>query len=83
MTLVEQFPNVSMSMRKQRKLNLKFNPRLHSKDNHHETVSAEQKFYDKEFRVFHFKLVSFIFILLATLFLMILNGQALWRLISS
>jgi hypothetical protein len=83
MTLVEQFPDASMFLRKKKKANLKSLDALRMKDADHTILSEDQKFYDKEFRVFHFKLASFIFILLAALFLLILNGQTLWNMIMS
>jgi len=83
MTLIQQFPDVSMFRREKQKLNLKYNPALPFKNIHYTSISTDQKFYDKEFRIFHYKLLAFITVLLAALFLIILNGQGIWKLIFS
>jgi hypothetical protein len=83
MTLAQQFPDVSMLIREKHKLNLKHDVNLLFKDMRYAAVSADQKFYDNEFRIFHYKLISFIVVLLASLFLIILNGQGIWKWIIS
>jgi hypothetical protein len=83
MTLAQQFPDVSMLIREKHKLNLKYDVNLLFKEMRYETISADQKFYDNEFRIFHYKLISFIIVLLASLFLVILNGQGIWKWIIS
>lgn len=83
MTLAEQFPDVSMLIRAKHKLNLKYDAAFLFKDIHYTPISSDQKFYDREFRNFHFKLISFIVVLLAVVFLAILNGQGLWKWIVS
>jgi hypothetical protein len=74
MTLAQQFPDISMSIREKNKLNFKYNTALLFKD---------QKFYDTEFRVFHYKLLGLILAMLASVYLIILNGQSIWRWIVS
>jgi hypothetical protein len=79
MTLAEQFPDISMVIREKRKLNLKYNEALFFNNIHGHFISAEQKSYDKKFRVFHVKLIGMISFLVVSLFLLILNGQAIWK----
>jgi hypothetical protein len=83
MTLIEQFPDVSMIKREKQKQRFKYNPALPFKDIHYTAISADQTFYDKEFRTFHYKSFAFISVLLAAVFFIILNGQGIWQLIIS
>jgi hypothetical protein len=77
MTLAEQFPDVSMLIRKRNKLNLKYNAAFLFKDIRYMGISPNQRFYDKEIRIFHFELISFIVVLLGMLGFVILNGHSL------
>jgi hypothetical protein len=83
MTLAQQFPDVSMLIRAKRKPNLKYNVATSYNYIRYAPISADQKFYDKEFRIFHVKLLSMIAVLVAALFLLILNGEGAWNWIVS
>jgi hypothetical protein len=83
MTLAEQFPDISMLVREKRKLDLKTDAILLLKNIDYSPVSAEQRFYDRAFRIFHYKLLAVIFMLFASLFYLVLNGQGIWKWIIS
>jgi len=79
MTLAEQFPDVSMLIRKRNKLKLKYNAALLFKNIRYMAISPYQRFYNKEIRIFKFELISFIVVLLGTLGFVFLNGHSLWK----
>ena len=78
MTLAQQFPDASMSNRRTHKLNLK-------KDSSFREVafSADQKFYDREFRHFHIKVIAFIVLSLTVLFFLVFNAPKMLKWIAS
>jgi hypothetical protein len=74
MTLAQQFPDVSMLIREKKKLNLKYSAALF-KDIHYDPISADQKFYDQEFRTWHYKLLVYLGLLFTGLFYLVLNAR--------
>lgn len=72
-----------MLIREKNKLNLKSDTANFFKDIQYNGTSSDQKFYDKEFRTFHLKLVAFIGILLTGIFFLILNGKSIWNWLAS
>jgi hypothetical protein len=84
MTLAEQFPDASVLIRAKHKLNPKYNSIALFKDIHFTPLTVhDAKFYEKSFRLFHYKLLASIVVLSTALFFLILNGQAIWKWISS
>ncbi|HEY5917979.1 MAG TPA: hypothetical protein VIU13_11280 [Chryseolinea sp.] len=79
MTLAERFPDVSMLIRKRNKLNLKYNAAFLFKDIRYMAISPYQIFYNKEIRIFHVELISFIVVLLGTLGFIFLNAHSLLK----
>jgi hypothetical protein len=79
MTLIEQFPDVSMMIRKKRKADLKHNAPFIFKGISFTPFVLDQRFYDNEFKQWHYKLSAGISILLTGIFLLILHGHSLWK----
>jgi hypothetical protein len=77
MTLAQQFPDVSMLIREKKKHNLKHSATEIFKDIHYNPISAEQKFYDQEFRTWHFKLLVYLAFLFTSLFYLVLNARVI------
>jgi hypothetical protein len=77
MTLAQQFPDVSMLIREKNKLNLKYNEALLFKDIHYNPISADQKFYDREFKTWHYKLLIYIALLFTGMFYLVLNARVI------
>jgi hypothetical protein len=76
MTLAQQFPDVSMSIREKKKLNLKHQVELF-KNIHYNPISADQKFYDQQFRTWHYKLLIYLALLFTGLFYLVLNARVI------
>jgi hypothetical protein len=83
MTLIEQFPDVSMLIREKKKLNLKYTAAEFFKDIRYNPISADQKFYDQEFRTWHFKLLIYLGLLFTGLFFLVLNARIILTWIAS
>jgi hypothetical protein len=84
MTLAEQFPDASVLIRAKHKLNPKYNSISLFKDIHFISPTVQDaKFYEKSFRLFHYKLLASIVVLSTVLIFLILNGQSLWKWILS
>jgi hypothetical protein len=77
MTLAQQFPDVSMLIREKKKLSLKYNEAELFKDIHYNPISVEQKFYDKEFRNWHYKVLIYLACLFTGLYYLILNARVI------
>ena len=70
-----------MLIREKRKLQSKFNASTLFKDIHYTPEILEQKFYDSEFRKWHFKLIGFIsvlVVLLVIVFVIALGEYSFW-----
>lgn len=83
MTLIEQFPDVSMLIREKNKLNLKYSAAKLFKDIHYNSITPEQKFYDNEFRTWHYKLLLYLGLLFTGLFFLVLNARVILNWISA
>jgi hypothetical protein len=82
MTLVEQFPDISIAIRAKRKNDLTNHGSFFSSlDNN--SITQTQKFYDKEFRVWHYKLLVGIVVIWAALYFLILNARGILNAIVS
>jgi hypothetical protein len=77
MTLAQQFPDVSMLIREKRKINFKYSEADLFKDIHYNPISADQKFYDQEFRTWHYKLLIYIGLLFTGLFFLVFNARTI------
>jgi hypothetical protein len=75
MTLAQQFPDVSMLIREKKKLNVKYSAEELFKDIQYNPMSAEQKFYDQEFKTWHYKVLIFLALLFTGLFYLVLNAR--------
>jgi hypothetical protein len=75
MTLAQQFPDVSMLIREKKKLNLKYSAEDLFKEIHYNPTSADQKFYDQEFRNWHYKLLISMGLLFTGLFFLVYNAR--------
>jgi hypothetical protein len=76
MTLLQQFPDVSNLIREKKKFDLKYNAVLF-KDIHYNPITSEEKFYNKEFKTWHYKLLLGLGLIFTGLYFFILNGRAL------
>jgi hypothetical protein len=76
MTLIEQFPDVSMLMRdkKKQEANNKASP---IKTGYNSMITSEQRYYDQEFRNWHYKLLFGIGLILTGLYFLVLNGRTI------
>jgi hypothetical protein len=83
MTLIEQFPDVSTLIRKKKKVEVKYKAAEVFKDLELNSTKADQDFYDREFRIWHYKLLVFLGLLFSTLFYLILNGRSILNWIAS
>lgn len=77
MTLAQQFPDVSMLIRDKKKLNLKYDQVELFKDIHYNPISAEQKFYDQQFKTWHYKLLIYLAFLFASMYYLVLNARVI------
>jgi hypothetical protein len=77
MTLAQQFPDASMSIREKKKLNFKYSAAELFKDIRYNPISAEQRFYDQEFRNWHYKLLIFLALLFTGLFYVVFNARVI------
>jgi hypothetical protein len=76
MTLAQQFPDVSMLIREKKKLNLKYQAELF-KDIRYNPISADQKFYDQQFKTWHYKLLIYLALLFTGMFYLVLNARVI------
>jgi hypothetical protein len=76
MTLLQQFPDVSNLIREKKKFDLKYNAVLF-KDIHYNSITSEQKFYEKEFKTWHYKLLLGLGLIFTGLYFFILNARAI------
>jgi hypothetical protein len=83
MTLAQQFPDVSMLIREKKKLNLKDSAEKLFNDIQHNPNTDDQKFYDQEFRTWHYKLLVYLGILFTGLFVLIFNARDILNWIAS
>jgi hypothetical protein len=83
MTLAQQFPDVSMLIREKKKLDLKYNEVELFKNIHYNPMSADQKFYDQEFKTWHYKLLIFLGVLFTGLFFLVLNARVILNWLTS
>jgi hypothetical protein len=83
MTLIEQFPDVSMQIREKRKLDSQNKIGDLLKHFEYNPVTYDQKFYDKEFRIWHFKVLAFLGLSCTALFYLLLNGKIIFNWIAS
>jgi hypothetical protein len=83
MTLIERFPDVSMFIREKKKLDSKYKAAEVFKDIHYEPITLDQKFYDREFRIWHYKLLVYLGVLFTALFYLVLNGKSIYNWIAS
>jgi hypothetical protein len=77
MTLAQQFPDVSMLIREKKKLNLNYSAADLFKDIRYDPISADQKFYDQEFRTWHYKLLISLGLLFTGLIFLVLNARVI------
>ena len=77
MTLAQQFPDVSMLIREKRKLNLKNHQAELFKDLHYNPISADQKYYDQQFKTWHYTLLIYVALLFTGLFYLVLNARVI------
>jgi hypothetical protein len=83
MTLAQQFPDVSGVVRKKHKKNSSHDATPIFKSRPFKSLEFDQKFYDHEFRIWHYKVIAFIAILLTSMFMLVLNGRNLFNWIMS
>jgi hypothetical protein len=83
MTLAQQFPDVSMLIREKKKLNLKYSTAEVLKDINYNPLADDQKFYDQEFRTWHYKLLVSVGVLFTGLFFLIFNARVILNWIAS
>jgi hypothetical protein len=82
MTLIEQFPDISSAIRLKKKSDLtNHDSFFKSIDNN--SITQSQKLYDKEFRVWHYKLLVGIALIWAALYFLILNARGILNAIVS
>ena len=82
MTLLQQFPDVSNAIREKRKFDLKYNARLF-KNIHYNPITLDQKFYDKQFREWHYKLLLALGLIFTGLYFLILYSPGIINWIAS
>ena len=83
MTLAQQFPDVSMLIREKKKLNLKYSAANLFKNIRYNPISADEKFYDQQFRTWHYKLLVYLAILFTGLFFLALNARVILNWLAS
>lgn len=83
MTLIEQFPDVSMLIREQKKLDLNYNATVLFKDIQYNPISAEQKRYKKVSNESQFRILVYLGGLFATLLFIAANARAILNWVSS
>jgi hypothetical protein len=82
MTLIEQFPDISDAIREKNKIDMK-NHEIFFKHLDNNSITQTQKFYDKEFRIWHYKLLVGIVIIWTALYFLILNARGILNAIVS
>lgn len=75
MTLVEQFPDISKLTREKNKLNSKCKVLLFEGD--FDIITPEQKFYDREFRIWHYKVLAVVLLIVTGIYFLVLNGRSI------
>jgi hypothetical protein len=83
MTLIEQFPDISMLIREKKKLNLKYSAVRLFKDIKYKPIGLDQDFYDKEFRNWHYRLILGLGITFTAVFFLALNMRSILNWIAS
>jgi hypothetical protein len=82
MTLAQQFPDISNALRAKKKNDLtNHGSFFNSIENN--SITQTQKFYDKQFKVWHYKLLVGIVIIWTALYFLILNARGILNAIVS
>jgi hypothetical protein len=77
MSLIEQFPDISMLIRDKKRLDLKYNAAKLFKDIQYKPIISDQEFHDKEFRTWHIKLLLCVGITITIVFYVALNAKSI------
>jgi hypothetical protein len=83
MTLKEQFPDVSMRIREKKKLDVNYKAVELFKDIQYNPITLDQKFYDNEFRKWHYKVLIYLGFLFTALYYFVLHGKSIYTWITS